>query len=92
LTDLACIINHFDSYQLKTQKHADFLLFKLAFDIVNNKEHLTAEGLRKLISIRASLNKGLPERLKIAFHDIIPILRPEVPKPNLDANSSDDKH
>jgi len=64
----------------------------LAFDIVNNKEHLTDEGLLKLISIRASLNKGLPERLKIAFPDIIPVLRPEVSKPNLDVNSLDDKH
>nr|YP_009663664.1 hypothetical protein [Dactylella tenuis]QCW06802.1 hypothetical protein [Dactylella tenuis] len=92
LTDLACIINHFDNYPLKTQKHADFLLFKLAFDLVNNKEHLTHEGLRKLVSIRAPLNKGLPERLKIAFPDITPMLRPEVTEPNLIANSSEVKH
>nr|QBM09695.1 hypothetical protein [Dactylella sp.] len=64
----------------------------MAFDIVNSKKHLTIEGLHKLISIRASLNKGLPERLNIAFPKIIPISRPEVPRSDLDPNSSNDKH
>jgi hypothetical protein len=67
LSDLVCIIDHFNSYPLKTQKHADFLLFKKAFNVISNKQHLTIIGLHKLISIRASINKGLPERLQAAF-------------------------
>lgn len=92
LSDLACIIEHFNNYPLKTQKYADFLLFKKAFDIVKNKEHLTEAGLRKLLSIRASLNKGLSERLDVAFPGIISVVRPTVPKPNLELNKPEVKH
>jgi LAGLIDADG endonuclease len=80
LGDLVFIIDHFNLYPLKTQKYADFLLFKKAFYIINDKKHLTIEGLQELISIRASLNKGLSERLKLAFPNIKPVLRPGIPK------------
>ena len=89
LTDLFCIIEHFTNYPLKTQKHADYLLFKKAFDIISNKEHLTKTGLDKLVSLRSVLNKGLSERLQLAFPDIKPALRPKVSKPNLHANNVD---
>lgn len=92
LSDLACVNEHFNNYPLKTQKYADFLLFKRAFDLVNNKEHLTEAGLRKLISIRASINKGLPERLEAAFPDITPVPRPQVPKTTLESNTPEVKH
>jgi hypothetical protein len=46
------IIPHFTKYLL-TQKQADFELFKLVVDMVKRKEHLTEEGLIKIISIRA---------------------------------------
>jgi len=92
LSDLACIFEHFDNYPLKTQKHADYLLFKKAFDIISNKQHLTEVGLHKLISIRASINKGLPERLQTAFPNITPALRPEVIKTNLEHNNLDVKY
>jgi len=88
IADLVYIIEHFNSYPLKTQKHADFLLFKKAFDIINNKKHFTIEGLHELIGIRASLNKGLPERLKLAFPSIKPIIRPVVPNVSLEPNNS----
>ena len=55
LSDLACVIEHFNNHPLKTQKFADFLLFKKAFYIVKSKEHLTKEGLLDLISLRATL-------------------------------------
>ena len=41
------IIPHFDKYPLQTQKQADFELFKKAINLLNKKEHLTAEGLKK---------------------------------------------
>lgn len=86
LSDLACVIEHFNNYPLKTEKYADFILFKKAFDIVKSKEHLTEAGLTKLISIRATLNKGLPERLMAAFK-VIPEPRPQVPKTTLNSNT-----
>ena len=41
IKDLAVIINHFDKYPLITKKQADYLLFKMAFDLIKYKEHLT---------------------------------------------------
>ncbi len=92
LSDLATIIEHFKNYPLKTQKYADYLLFEKAFNLVSNKQHQTEIGLQKLISIRASLNKGLPERLQDAFPHITPELRPEVPKAILDSKNLDVKY
>jgi len=56
------------------------LLFKKAFELIQGKQHLTKEGLKKLVSIRAVLNKGLSDDLIIAFSkmDVIPVTRPEV--------------
>lgn len=41
------IIPHFDKYSLLTQKRADFELFKLIVNLINQKEHLSLEGLKK---------------------------------------------
>ena len=71
LKDLRIIIDHFDKYPLITQKRADFELFKKAVEILSNKEHLTIEGIHKLIAIRASINLGLPPKLKAAFPHIV---------------------
>jgi sRNA-binding regulator protein Hfq len=76
--DLAVIIDHFDKYPLITQKQADYLLFKMAVSLINNKEHLKEEGLRKILAIKASLNRGLPLNIKAAFLDTIPYPRPSV--------------
>jgi hypothetical protein len=51
---------------------------KKAVDILNNKQHLTLEGLRKFISIRASMNKGLSEILSVNFPNTIPAVKPSV--------------
>lgn len=78
IEDLKVIINHFEDYPLITKKQMDFLLLKKALELIKNKEHLTFEGFRKIVSIRASMNKGLPESLKIAFPitDVILNTRP----------------
>ena len=76
--DLAVIINHFDKYPLITKKQADYLLFKMAVSLINNKEHLKEEGLLKIIAIKSSLNRGLSLNLEAAFTNIIPYPRPSV--------------
>jgi len=76
IKDLEIIINHFDSYPLITQKWADYQLFKLLVNMLLNKEHLTQEGLDKVMSIKASLNKGLSPKEKVAFPNIVPVERP----------------
>ena len=54
--ELQAIINHFYKYPLITQKRADYELFKVAISLIDRKEHLTLEGLYKLVSIRAAMN------------------------------------
>jgi hypothetical protein len=84
------IIPHFvfkDKYPLLTQKRADFQLFKMAIELINNKKHLTKEGLNQILSIKASINKGLSPVLMESFPDIIPVERPYVEGPeNIDPN------
>lgn len=46
--------------------------------MILNKEHLTTEGLKKIVSIRASMNNGLTEVLKEAFPNIISENRPKI--------------
>lgn len=72
------IIPHFDKYPLLTQKKADFLLFKKAINIINGKEHLTKEGLEKLVALKGSLNLGLTTELIEAFPNITLVERPVV--------------
>lgn len=72
------ILPHFTEFPLKTQKQADFKLFTLIVDLINKKEHLTFEGIRKITSIKASMNKGLTETIKADFPDAIPVLRDNV--------------
>ena len=75
------IIPHFDKYSLITQKWADFELFKSVIEMMNRKEHLTYEGLRKIVLIKAKINLGLSEKLKKIFPSrgaIIPVPRPLV--------------
>jgi hypothetical protein len=76
--ELRVIIDHFDKYPLITQKQVNFKLFKQVVEMLSRKEHLTIEGIHKLIAIKASINLGLSEELKAAFPDTIPVMRPIV--------------
>lgn len=48
------IIPHFLKYPLLTQKGADFILFKQIVDLMENKAHLTIEGINQIINIKAA--------------------------------------
>ena len=50
--------------------------------IMQRGEHLTIEGLQKIVNIRASLNKGLTTALGAAFPNSIPFSRLPVPLNN----------
>ncbi len=70
------IIPHFKEYPLITAKSIDFLLWCKIIDIINKKDHLSSSGFKKILSIRASLNWGLSEDLKLEFPEVVPIVRP----------------
>lgn len=87
LKDLAVIIDHLTHYPLITQKCADFELFKSVVDIKLSGRHTTLEGIQEIVNIRASLNRGLTERLLLAFPQTTPVIRPivgEVDQKSLD--------
>ena len=50
-----------------TQKAADFILFKQVLDLMNEKAHLSIEGISKIINIKSLINLGLSEIQKSDF-------------------------
>nr|ATI20342.1 LAGLIDADG endonuclease [Juglanconis sp.] len=90
IKELQVIVDHFKKYPLVSAKCLDFLLFEQCFNIIKKKEHLTDDGFKKILDLRASLNKGLSslrdpadsnvvkqrgEELKDSFPDISPVVR-----------------
>ena len=61
------IIKHFDKYPLITNKLYDYLLWRQVLMIIDGKEHLTEQGLRRIVAIKAAMNRGLSDKLKEAF-------------------------
>jgi hypothetical protein len=72
------IIPHFDKYPLITRKYSDFIIFKNIVELMNKGEHLNKDGLIKIVNLKASLNKGLSNELKINFPNTIKVERPKV--------------
>jgi len=54
---LNVIIPHYANYSLLTIKRVNFLLFKEILELMGKKKHLTEEGLQRIVSIRAIMNK-----------------------------------
>ena len=75
--ELQVIVNHFDNYPLVTAKVSDYLLFKQCFEMIKNGEHLTEEGLLKIVTLKSSLNWGISDKLTKAFPVVIPVNRLE---------------
>jgi len=73
------VVPHFDNYPLVSKKYADYLLFRKAVLLIRNKEHLTVEGIQEIVSIKASMDKGLFYELQRAFPNKIEVPRPLVP-------------
>ena len=56
---LNVIIPHFKKYSLLTQKKVDFDLWVKIVNLIYSKEHLTPEGLAKILELKSVLNRGL---------------------------------
>jgi len=62
------IIPHFDKYPLHTAKKKDFQIFKEIIQLMEKGEHLTKEGLKKILHLLEKLNsssKKIYDRKKI---------------------------
>jgi hypothetical protein len=59
-----------------TKKRSDYILFKSVVALLNRKENLIYEGLINILSIKASMNKGLSYIVKKSFPNIVPSVKP----------------
>jgi hypothetical protein len=78
LKNLRVITRHFYNYPLISQKSADYLLFKKSIDLIQEKLHLTEKGLLILVGVKSVLNRGLSEKFKDTFPNMIPVVIPKV--------------
>lgn len=88
IKDLNKLIIHLEKYPLLTQKSADLFLFKQIIDLINNKAHLTIEGLNQIVNIKASMNLGLSDKLKSEFPRYRAVERPVINCDNIIINPS----
>lgn len=78
IKDIQIILNHLEAYPLITDKWADLQLFKQVVELMIHQEHLTTEGLAKIVNIKASMNFGtMPEAIVSLYPAIVPVKRPE---------------
>ena len=57
LENLNKIVNFFDQNKLRTSKQKNFEIFKKVIQMMNNKEHLTKEGLDKIAKLVSEMNR-----------------------------------
>ena len=50
-------INYFDHFHLQSSKYVNYLKWRKAYIIVQNKEHLNKEGLDKIIKLKRTMNR-----------------------------------
>jgi hypothetical protein len=74
------IIPHFEKYPLITKKQSDYILFKEIVKLMDKGEHLKKDSIIKIVNLKASLNKGLSNKLKVFFPEVT-IDRPIVNSP-----------
>ena len=77
IKDVEIILKHLETYPLITNKWSDLQLFKKVVELIINQEHLTRQGLTKIVNIKASMNLGtIPKSIVSLFPSINPIKRP----------------
>ena len=57
LENLNKIVNFFEENSLKTSKKENFKIFAKVIHMMNNKEHLTKEGLDKIAELISKMNR-----------------------------------
>ena len=51
------VINYFDNFHLLSSKHINYLKWRKAYLIVQNKDHLNKDGLKKIIKLKNTMNR-----------------------------------
>lgn len=76
------IIPHFINYPLVSKKAIDFSLWSEAIKLILNKEHLTKQGFMQILSLYASINRGMSKKASQTYPDVIPAPRPLISLPD----------
>lgn len=50
------VINYFDHFHLLSSKHINYLKWRKAYIVIQNKDHLTENGLNKIIKLKNTMN------------------------------------
>ena len=60
------VIPFFEKFKLRSEKGKDFLIFKEVSELMKNGEHLTTDGIIKILELRKPMNYGgKNRRLKV---------------------------
>ena len=51
------VINYFDHFHLLSSKHLNYLKWRKAYLIIQNKDHLNKKGLNKIIKLKNTMNR-----------------------------------
>ena len=51
------IINYFDAFHLLSSKHINYLKWRKAYLIIQNRDHLNKDGVEKIIKLKNSMNR-----------------------------------
>ena len=57
------VINYFDHFHLLSSKHVNFLKWRKAYIIVQDKNHLNDKGLKKIMDLKKSMNRNNSETI-----------------------------
>ena len=64
LENLQQIVRFFERHPLKTKKQIDFLKFRDVLHLMQKREHLTLEGIRKIASVASGMNTPKREAIR----------------------------
>jgi LAGLIDADG endonuclease len=76
------ILPHFDKYPLITQKQNDFLIFKYIVILMKEGKHLNEEDIVEIFKLKTNLNKGVSDKLKMYFPEIVKSDRSDIVLPD----------
>jgi hypothetical protein len=54
------VISYFDYFHLLSSKHVNYLKWRKAYIIIQNRDHLNKDGLEKIIKLKNTMNRALP--------------------------------
>jgi hypothetical protein len=52
------VIQYFDQYHLLSSKHVNYLKWRKAYILIQNKEHLNSTGLEKITKLKKTMNRN----------------------------------